>query len=615
MNKKILTTITILFVLAILCTALCPTAVAYATQYGSDNSDDYWYYGSAHLNVKGMKDAISSWIGNADKAAPILIAVIDTGVNADHDVFKKTNTLFSINGELQGYNAHIGINNPNASDEQLLNVADGSDTSHGTAVASIMAMLIYDLGLQDYIKIVPIKASKDSTNVFLTKTVIHALEFVKERQEKLNIGVINLSIAGYNQDTQADYLAKEQLFRDISKNSVIVAAAGNENASNETKPCYPAVLDGVLSVMAYGKNGKKHSSSNYGEYDVIAPGQEIRVAKGSGSEYAMENGTSMASALVSVVSAVVKLREQTIGSGANATIVARHILTSSKTNTINHNGLALSRFDGYASIHNSITETYLEPTGIEISNNKGLSDGATIYRGQHNDLVVEANLLPIGYTSPKAHESIEWTQTEILSRPILDEDGNETGEVEEYDGNKVKLGTGQKLNFVPEIQGKYRITASYKKGEEVLEASIVFVVKYAEYSSVAGMLEVKPLPSVEGGVIDDGFVYESDTVAFYLAGSEGLDPNVEIKWFVNGEHVHTGTTYTHKAGTMGDYEITAQYGDYRVVEKAYNLHVASGFLRPAVWISFTVSVVVLAVTLGVVFGVVVPKKKAKTQEQ
>lgn len=614
MNKKILTTITLLFVLAIFCTAVCPTSVAFATQYGGVNSEENWYYGTAHLNVKGMKEAISGWIGGADKNSPVIIGVIDTGVNADHDVFKQTNTLFTVDGKTQGYNAHIASNNPKAPIEQLANVADGSDSSHGTSVASIMAMLIYDLGLQDYIKLYPIKASKDNTNQFDTKAVVKGLEFVKNSQNTLGIDVVNLSIAGYAKTGAENYLDSKDLFVELSKDCVIVAAAGNENASLDSNPCYPAVVDGVLSVMAYGKNGEKHSSSNYGAYDVIAPGQEIRVAKGNGSAYTTEGGTSMASAFVSVVSAVVKLREQTAKSGANGTIIARHILTSSKANVIKYEGHSLSRFDGFASIHNSITETYLEPTGIVISNNKGLQDGATIYRGEFNDLVFEANLLPHGYTSQKAHENIEWTQTEILSRPKLDEEGKETDEIEEYDGNTVKLGTGQKLNYSPEFRGKYRLTASYKSGTEVFEASILFNVKYVEYSSVAGSLKVKPVPSVEDDTIEDGFVYELDSVTFYLEGSEGLDPSVEIKWFVDGEHVHTGATYTHKAGTMGDYEITAQYGEYRVVEKGYTLRVESGFLRPAVYISFAVSVAVIAVVLGVVFGVVIPRKKAKRAE-
>jgi hypothetical protein len=242
-----------------------------------------------------------------------------------------------------------------------------------------------------------------------------------------------------------------------------------------------------------------------------------------------------------------------------------------------------------------------------------LEDGCTITRGQYNDLQFTAQLLPYAYTNPKLAEKVVWTQTEILSRPKVDGEGKETGEVEEYDGQTINLSTGAVLNYEPNLKGKYRITASYKVGDNTLEVSTTLTVVYAEYSSVAGLLKVMPVSSQEGGTIDNGFCYELDTVSFYLAGSEMLDPTVEIKWYVNGEHVHTGATYTHKAGSMGDYEITAQYGDNRIVEKAYTLEVKSGFLRPAVWISFT-AVVGALVIAGVVMAVVKSKKKSAKAE-
>jgi hypothetical protein len=615
MNKKILTSITLVFVLAIACMAVLPTPVAYAMQYGNEDSADletFWYYKPGHLNVAGMKESIASWISNADKSNPVIIGVIDTGVNAGHEVFQKTNTIFKVDDKAQGYNAFIASNNANAPIEQLVNFADGSSSTHGTAVASIMAMLIYDLGLQDYIKLYPIKASRDTTNMFPTSAVVKGLEFVKNTQDKLGMDVVNLSIAGYA-ETEADYKKQQQLFIDLSADCVIVAAAGNENASSTAKPCYPASLDGVVSVMAYGKDGKKTTASNFGAYDVVAPGQDIYVATGDNNGYKFEKGTSMASAFVSVVSAVVKLREQTLESGINGVMVARHILTSSKTTSISHGEYTLSKFDGFASVHNSITETYLDPTGIQITNNKGLEDGCTITRGQYNDLQFTAQLLPYAYTNPKLAEKVVWTQTEILSRPKVDGEGKETGEVEEYDGQTINLSTGAVLNYEPNLKGKYRITASYKVDGNTLEVSTTLTVVYAEYSSVAGLLKVMPVSSQEGGTIDNGFCYELDTVSFYLAGSEMLDPTVEIKWYVNGEHVHTGATYTHKAGSMGDYEITAQYGDNRIVEKAYTLEVKSGFLRPAVWISFT-AVVGALVIAGIVMAVVKSKKKSAKAE-
>ncbi len=617
MNKKLLISITAIFVLAILCTALLPTSVAYATQYGSVDSTDldtFWYYGEGHLNVAEMKKSISSWIAGADKENPVIIGVVDTGVNVSHEVFEKTNTIFAVDGKPQGYNAHVAQTVKNATIEQLGNVEDKSSNSHGTAVASIMAMLIYDLGLEDYIKIYPIQASTGSADgSFNTTSVVKALEFVDSTKDTLGVDVVNIAIAGYKDKGADNYLNYQSKFQKVSAGSVIVVAAGNKGASTTVNPSYPASLEGVVSVMAYDRTGNKNTNSNYGDYDLIVPGKDIYVAQGSEDDYTTMDGTSMATAFVSVVSAVVSLREQTADSTATASLVARHILTSS-SDKIEHDGFALNKFDGYKSVNNQITATYLDPTGISISNNHDLEKESTIYRGQYGDLTLTANLLPFGNTDPKLAEKVIWTQTEILSKPVLDEDGNDTGNTEEYKGETVELGVGASIEYNPNLKGKYLVTATYKNGDVVFEDTMTFTVNYVDYSSVAGILAVKPLPSVEGGTIDNGFVYEFDKATFYLAGSEGLDPSVEIKWYVNGELVHTGERYTHKAGMMGIYEISARYGDNRVIEKVYSLEVKSGFLRPAVWITLTAVVVVASVVLGVVFGIKNSKKNKQDNE-
>ena len=617
MNKKLFTSITAIFVLAILCTVLLPTSVAYATQYGSVDSvnlDTFWYYGEGHLNVAEMKKSISNWIAGADKNNPVIIGVVDTGVNVSHEVFEKTNTIFTVDGKPQGYNAHVAETVKNATVEQLGNVEDKSSNSHGTAVASIMAMLIYDLGLEDYIKIYPIQASTGSADgSFNTTSVVKALDFVYGTKDTLGIDIVNIAIAGYKDKGADNYLKYQSKFQKVSANSVIVVAAGNKGASTSVNPSYPASLEGVVSVMAYDRNGNKNTNSNYGDYDLIVPGKDIYVAQGSEDDYTTMDGTSMATAFVSVVSAVVSLREQTAESTATASLVARHILTSSSAK-IEYDGFALNKFDGYKSVNNQITETYLDPTGISISNNHDLEKEATVHRGQYADLTLTANLLPFGNTNPQLAENVRWTQTEILSRPILDQDGKDTGKTEEYEGSTVELGVGATIEYNPNLKGKYIVKATYATGGVTFEDTMTFTVNYVEYSSVAGILEVKPMPSVEGGTIDDGFVYEFDTVIFYLAGSEGLDPSVGIKWYVNGELVHTGERLTYKTGGMGTYEISAQYGDNRVVEKVYNLEVKSGFLRPAVWISLTSVVAVASVVLGVVFGIKNSKKKSQDNE-
>ena len=628
MNKKILTIIAVAFVLAVVCMAFMPTSVAYAQQYGSKDSSDletFWYYGEGHLNVSAMKESIASWIGNADKSNPVVIAVVDTGVNADHEVFKKTNTLYTVDGNVQGYNSFVsiknsGITNPTA--EQLGYIKDETSNSHGTAIASIMAMLIYELDLQDYIKIYPIKATRNKSMVqdiqssndrekklrsFPTDAVVGALDYVKDTQDTIGIDVVNLSIAGYK-DTADGYKKAEQTFVSLSEDCVIVAAAGNDKSSLSANPAYPACLDGVVSVMAYGSDGNKTQKSNYGAYDVTAPGKDIYVAQGDNDSYGYEDGTSMSSAFVSVISAIIELREQTANSGKNSIDIAKHLISSSKSNTITFESYNLPKLDSLASVQNAITVEYVAPKAIQITNDKGLSDNSTIYRGDFDSVVFTAKLLPLGETDPTLLSTIRWTQTELISKPVLDEEGNQTG-TEITDGNKIDLGTGESISYTPSVNGTYRITASLTVGDTTIEQSTVVTIKYVEYSSVAGLIEIKPVVD-ENSTIDQGFVYEYTTVTFYLAGAEGLDPTVDIKWYVDGELAHTGATFEYSVGMMGSRTITAQYGDYRVLENAYELEVRSGFLRPEAWISFTAVVGALAIA-GTVLGIVFAKKKAK----
>ena len=126
---------------------------------------------------------------------------------------------------------------------------------------------------------------------------------------------------------------------------------------------------------------------------------------------------------------------------------------------------------------------------------------------------------------------------------------------------------------------------------------------------MAGLVKVDYLPNPEGSTIDEGYVYENDKTIFILNGIEGLDPTVEIKWFVNGEYVASGNTFSFTPDKTGEYVITAQYGDYRQVENAYTLTVKSAFFKTEVWAS--VLGVGVALIIGAVLTAVVLKKRKK----
>lgn len=90
-----------------------------------------------------------------------------------------------------------------------------------------------------------------------------------------------------------------------SKGSLVVAAAGNSNSSNEH---YPSGYQNVLSVAATNFDDRKASYSNYGyTIDVCAPGTFLYNTWGSDT-YTYLTGTSMASPLVAGIAGLVKSR-------------------------------------------------------------------------------------------------------------------------------------------------------------------------------------------------------------------------------------------------------------------------------------------------------------------
>lgn len=103
--------------------------------------------------------------------------------------------------------------------------------------------------------------------------------------------VVSLSLGGPSGSTSLQNAVNYA----VSKGSVVVVAAGNENTS---APSYPAYYSGAIAVAATDRNDNRASFSNYGSWvDVAAPGVDIASTVRNGG-YAYMSGTSMACPLV-----------------------------------------------------------------------------------------------------------------------------------------------------------------------------------------------------------------------------------------------------------------------------------------------------------------------------
>ena len=297
--------------------SFCPPSVADAalpeswTDAAAGDAGD-WYLDGDNLDIDGVKSTVDSWRISAayDFSAladdPVVIAVIDSGVNSSHDIFGNgtcPDVFFrKASGEIIGTNTAGGTS-----------FEDDASDRHGTHVAGIIAVLIHAFDLEDYIKIMPIKGgeAKSGGTSFSLSYVDKAIDFALEN----GADIINMSLTTPTNTTSAGGTQWNALFTDERADAALfVAAAGNDGKSSASGNFYPAESDNVVGVMNYAEDslgGKTLSStSNYGSgFDIAAPGNLILSADGStADEYKKLSGTSMASPVVAFAAALLEVK-------------------------------------------------------------------------------------------------------------------------------------------------------------------------------------------------------------------------------------------------------------------------------------------------------------------
>ncbi|WP_251548641.1 S8 family peptidase [Neobacillus muris] len=243
--------------------------------YLPNEVNDTYYSGYQwNLPAIGTEDGWNITRGSKN----VKIAVVDTGVDLDHP---------DLAGRLiEGYNAVDDNNNPD------------DDNGHGTHVAGIIASKTNNgegvAGITWYNPIMPVKVmnSDGSGGSF---DVAEGIRWAVDH----GANVINLSLGNYQSST----LLEDAISYALSKDVVVIAAAGNDNTNQSS---YPAAYPGVLGVAAVDSNGKRAEFSNYGDYiDIAAPGVDIASTYLQG-EYAALSGTSMAAPHVTALAGLIR---------------------------------------------------------------------------------------------------------------------------------------------------------------------------------------------------------------------------------------------------------------------------------------------------------------------
>ena len=135
-----------LVVTSVFAFALAPSSVARALTFGGKDMSSLWYYGEKYLDVAAAKEIVSSW--DLSKAtSPVVIAVIDTGIDAKHSLFADDENGVSVlcknaNGDILGYNSYTGD-----AENGSVDIIDAS-SKHGSSVEERNALMIREFGLE-----------------------------------------------------------------------------------------------------------------------------------------------------------------------------------------------------------------------------------------------------------------------------------------------------------------------------------------------------------------------------------------------------------------------------------------------------------------------------------
>lgn len=248
------------------------------------------------------------------KSKEIIVAVIDTGVDYNHDDLKNIMWVNSkeipnngIDDDQNGYVDDVhGIN-------LLERHSNGDGTGqpmdphfHGTLVAGIIAAEQNNktgiAGIASKVKIMAIRAipaDKDETD----KNVAEALMYAAKNGAK----IINCSFA--KKSNEGGSLVAETL-EILAKDYgiLVIASAGNFHDNIDQKPIYPASLtnDNLIVVAATDRDGKLAYFSSFGPLgvDVAGPGVDI-YSTVLDNKYAFYLGTSVATPIVTGIAAEV----------------------------------------------------------------------------------------------------------------------------------------------------------------------------------------------------------------------------------------------------------------------------------------------------------------------
>ena len=318
------------------------------TSFNDPEASKLWAFNSTSgMSVNEAYDLLPN-----SEAQEIIVAVVDTGVDHNHEDLK--DIMWRNEKEIQG-NGIDDDNNGYIDDIHGINTlvrdAQGRATMntmashwHGTHVSGTIAATQNNglgiAGVASNVKIMAIRTVPDDSDE-LDSNIVEAYKYAAQNGARL----INCSFGkSYNEGG----MVVRDVINEIGKkyNTLVIASAGNDSMGpynwhdNDTSPKYPASFnsENLLVVASTTSAGALSSFSNIGKntVDVAAPGSNI-YSTINGGKYGMASGTSMASPNTTGVAAMVLSYNPTLSA-----VELKDVLMKSVTKVPNFNGMLVS---------------------------------------------------------------------------------------------------------------------------------------------------------------------------------------------------------------------------------------------------------------------------------
>lgn len=283
-----------------------PNDSAYAMQYALQLIDAEGAWGVTHGDssvVIGIVDTGLDW-EHEDLAANIWRnpgEIPGNGVDDDGNGFVDDIRGWDFIGAVTMDEIAQGIFREDNDPKVRANIAEGDIRNHGTHVGGIVAATgdngLGIAGVAYGCRLMPVKTSSDSTAQYIFRGYEGILYCARSGAD-----VVNCSWGGTTSSkVEADVVAEA-----LDLGCVVVAASGNNAFNLDELDFYPALIPGIVSVGASGRDEGEAYFSNHGvATTVFAPGVDV-LSTVAGNLYASKSGTSMASPVVAGVAALVR---------------------------------------------------------------------------------------------------------------------------------------------------------------------------------------------------------------------------------------------------------------------------------------------------------------------